>query len=260
MISRLRIKTQKIGTRFILPVGLLLLWDLLVRSGVFPRTLIAPPIEVFRTFVSLIVDKTIFLHAAVSLRRLLLGFCIGTSIGITTGIVVGYWKLGERLIELTVLILLPIPPIAWIPLLIITLGIGEASKVALISLGSFFTLYINTVHGVRSTEKQLMEVACVLDKSPSSILRNIIVPSAIPSMLTGARVAMALSWTLLICAEVIASAQGLGWLIWDSRNFSRPADMIAGMVAVGILGKVTDSFLVFLERYLTRYRVTFPGT
>ena len=248
-----------IALGLIVPVALLVIWDLLVRTGVFPRTLIAPPLDVAANLVSLTLDGTLFIHAAVSLKRLLAGFLIGTTVGVATGVIVGYWKLGRRLLELTVLLLLPIPPIAWIPLLIILLGIGEGSKIALISLGSFFTFFLNTVHGIRNADVKLLEVAYILDKGPGAVLGRVLIPAAVPSIMAGARVAMALSWTLLICAEVIASARGLGWLIWDARNFSRPADMIAGMVAVGVLGKMTDTVLVLLERYWTRYRVAFQG-
>lgn len=250
---------KSVAVGLLVPIVLLACWDLLVRSGVLPRTLIASPIDVAKNLISLTLNGALFIHAAVSLKRLLAGFLIGTTAGVATGIVVGYWKLGRRLLELTVLVLLPIPPIAWIPLLIILLGVGEGSKIALISLGSFFTLFLNTVHGIRNADVKLLEVAFVLDKGPRAILGRVLLPAALPSIMAGARVAMALSWTLLICAEVIASARGLGWLIWDARNFSRPADMIAGMVAVGVLGKLTDAALVLLERYWTRYRVAFQG-
>lgn len=254
-----RTSLKEVAVALVLPTALLLSWDLLIRTGVFPKTLIASPTAVVRNFFTLLSENTLLVHSVVSLRRMLTGFLIGSSLGISLGVVVGYWKVGRRLVEPTVLALLPVPPIAWIPLLIILLGIGEVSKIALISMGSFFTLFVNTVHGVRSTDTRLLEVAYVLEKSDRYVLRGIVLPSAIPSMIAGARVAAALSWTLLISAEVIASAQGLGWLIWDSRNFSRPADMICGMMAVGILGKLTDSGLVLLERYFTRYRRVFHG-
>lgn len=254
-----RIDLRQVAVALLLPTALLLSWDLLLRTGVFPKTLIAPPLAVVRNFFELLGENTLIVHSYVSLKRMLIGFVVGSSVGIAVGTVVGYWKVGKRLVEPTVLALLPVPPIAWIPLLIIVLGIGEGSKIALISLGSFFTLFVNTVQGVRNTDTRLLEVAYVLEKNDGEILRAIVLPSALPSMIAGARVAAALSWTLLISAEVIASAQGLGWLIWDSRNFSRPADMISGMVAVGILGKLTDSALVLLERYFTRYRRTFEG-
>ena len=104
-----------------------------------------------------------------------------------------------------------------------------------------------------------MEVAQLYEKSRWTVLRTVLLPSAAPSIVASARVAMALSWTLLVAAEVIASANGLGWLIWDSRNFARPAAMIAGMLAIGILGKATDGLLARFGRYLTRWDRSYRG-
>lgn len=239
------------------PIVLLLMWELAVRYGFFPNTLIASPTQVLSKFVAMVLDMQLFGHAAISLLRLLSGFVLGTLLGIVLGTIVGATRLGARLFEPSVLSLIPIPPIAWIPLLIILFGIGDASKILLISIGSFCTLFIHTAYGIRTADKNLVEVADVLGKSRVSKLRYILLPSAVPNILSSMRVAMALSWTLLIAGEVIASSKGLGWLIWDSRNFSRPDEMIVGMVAVGILGKLTDSLLIRLERYLTRWRVTY---
>ena len=239
------------------PVLLLLCWELAVRLDFLPQTLIASPSQVAATLLSSTFALGLFTHISVSLLRLLAGFMIGTLLGVTFGTIVGLSRVGARLFEPTILSLIPIPPIAWIPLLIILLGIGDESKVALISVGSFSILFIHTSYGIRATDKNLVEVANVLGKSNMSKLRRILLPSALPGMLSSLRVAMAMSWTLLIASEVIASSKGLGWLIWSARNFSRPDEMIAGMVVVGILGKTTDWLLVLAERYLTRWRATY---
>jgi len=248
---------RKTLQRLVVPVTLLVTWELSVRWGLFPPALIASPSQVLTKFFTMLFGLQLIEHAAISLMRLLSGFILGTVLGIFLGTVVGASRLGARLFEPSVLSLIPIPPIAWIPLLIILFGIGDASKILLISIGSFCTLFIHTAYGIRSADKNLVEVANVLGKSRSSRLWHILLPSAIPNILSSMRVAMALSWTLLIASEVIASSKGLGWLIWDSRNFSRPDDMIVGMVAVGILGKLTDTLLIKLERYLTRWRSTY---
>jgi sulfonate transport system permease protein len=241
----------------VVPVTLLIAWELAVRWGFFPKALIASPTRVFTRFFEMLFGLELLKHATISLIRLLTGFVLGALLGILFGTVVGASRLGARLFEPSILSLIPIPPIAWIPLLIILFGIGDLSKILLISIGSFCTLFIHTAYGIRTADKNLVEVANVLGKSRLSTLWHILLPSAIPNILSSMRVAMALSWTLLIASEVIASSKGLGWLIWDSRNFSRPDDMIVGMVAVGILGKLTDTLLVRLERYLTRWRATY---
>jgi len=241
----------------IMPVLLLVSWEVAVRSGFLPNTLIASPSQVIIDFFSMLMDGSLLKHSMISLRRLIIGFLLGTFLGISFGAIVGTSRIGARLLEPSILTLIPIPPIAWIPLLIIIFGIGESSKIFLISIGGFCTLFIHTAHGIRAADKHLVELAQVLGKSQTSMFWHILLPSAIPNIIASMRVTLALSWTLLLAAEVVASSQGLGWLIWDSRNFSRPDDMIVGMVTVGILGKLSDSLLVWLEHYFTRWRKTY---
>jgi ABC-type nitrate/sulfonate/bicarbonate transport system permease component len=112
-------------------------------------------------------------------------------------------------------------------------------------------------NGIRSVNKDLVEVGYTLNKSNAEMFFNIFFPAIIPDIFSSMRVAMALSWTLLMASEIIASSSGLGWLVWDSRNFSRPDDMIVGMIAIGILGKASDYLLVVWGRYLTRWRSTY---
>ncbi|MEL4896867.1 ABC transporter permease [Crocosphaera sp. Alani8] len=247
----------KVLQLIIFPCILLLAWEFSVRWGWLPETLIAYPSQVVVKFFVMLTDGRLLEHSLISLKRLFLGFSLGTTLGIIMGTLVGYSRFSARLFEPSILGLIPVPPIAWIPLLVIVFGIGEASKIALISIGSFCTLFLQASYGIRSADKELVEVAYVLEKSDWSLLLKILLPSALPSILSSMRVAMALSWTLLMASEIIASSKGLGWLMWDSRNFSRPDDMIVGMVAVGILGKITDSMLVALEKYLTRWRQTY---
>lgn len=251
------IAVQAILLGTFVPCILLLIWELAVRYGLVPNTLIASPSQVVSKFIKMVLDGRLFIHSLVSLWRLFSGFIIGTTLGIVLGTIVGYSKLGARLLEPSILSLIPVPPIAWIPILIILFGIGEISKISLISIGSFCTLFIHTAYGIRAADKKLVEVGRVLEKKTNAMLQKILIPSAIPSILSSMRVAMALSWTLLMASEIIASSRGIGWLIWNARNFSRADDMIVGMIAVGILGKITDSMLVGLEKYLTRWRQSY---
>lgn len=202
-------------------------------------------------------DGRLWDNSYASMKRLLFGFFIGTSFGITIGIVVGFWKIGAKILEPTLLALLPIPPIAWIPFLIILFGIDEASKIALISIGSFWTLFLQTSYGIRTTDKNLIEVAFILKKDWKVILRKIMIPSSLPHIFSGMRVALAISWGLMVASEIIASSKGIGWLIWDARNFSRPADLIVGMITAGILGKLTDSLVVRAEKRFTNWRTNY---
>jgi sulfonate transport system permease protein len=243
-----------------LPLLLLAVWEAAVDFGWVPQSLIAGPIAVTRRFLEMASDGTLARHIGISTERLVLGFGIGTSTGILLGVLVAFRPTAARLFEPTVLSLIPIPPIAWIPLLIVLLGIGEASKVALISIGSFCTLFLQSAYGIRTGDRMLVEMARVLNKSDRALLWRVLFPGALPGILASMRVALALSWTLLIASEVIASSSGLGWLVWNARNFSRPNDMFVGMATVGLLGKLSDWGLVLLEARLTRWRRAFRDT
>jgi sulfonate transport system permease protein len=240
-----------------LPVFLLLFWEEAVHFRWVPRALIAGPSTVLVRFAEMIGDGTLFQHVGVSLSRLGAGYLIGTVSGVLLGVLVGFRSWAARSVEPTVLLLIPVPPIAWIPLLIILLGIGESSKIALISIGSFCTLFLQAAYGIRTGDKSLVEMSHALNKSDRALLWRVLFPGALPGILASMRIALALSWTLLLASEVIASSSGLGWLIWDSRNFSRANDMFVGMVTVGVLGKLTDFALVLLEARLTKWRRAF---
>lgn len=240
-----------------LPLAILLLWEISVRLGWVPRALVAGPSTVIVRFAEMVQDGTLLNHIQVSLSRLLVGYGIGTLSGVLLGVLVGFRQFAARLIEPTVLLLIPVPPIAWIPLLIILLGIGESSKIALISIGSFCTLFLQSAYGIRTGDKSLVEMSRALNKPDRALLWRVLFPGALPGILASMRIALALSWTLLLASEVIASSSGLGWLIWDARNFSRPNDMFVGILTVGALGKITDSALVILEARLTAWRRAF---
>lgn len=237
----------------VVPVALVLAWHVAVETGAVPATLVANPVDSVVRLFELTSDGTIAEHVLASLRRIVIGFSLGSAVGILIGAIIGTSRGGARLLEPTALTLIPVPAVAWIPLLVVLFGIGETSKVALVSIGSATTLILATAAGVRGASRDLVEVANLYEKSRFTLFRTVLLPSAVPGIIASARVAMALSWTLLVAAEVIASANGLGWFIWDSRNFARPASMIAGMMVIGVLGKLTDTALARLGAHLTRW-------
>jgi len=253
----LKERIKNIILAMILPIIILLIWEYCVRMELVPNSLVASPSQVFAKFIEMLTDGRLLTNSYVSMRRLLFGFIIGTSLGIAIGTIVGFSKLGTKIVEPTLLALLPIPPVAWIPFLIIIFGIDEASKIALISMGSFWTLFLQTSYGIRTVDKNLIEVARIFKKDWKAVLQKVMIPSCLPHIFSGMRMALAISWGLLVMSEIIASSRGLGWLIWDARNFSRPADLIVGMIATGILGKLTDSLIVRAEKRVTRWRTTY---
>jgi sulfonate transport system permease protein len=247
------------ATSLLLPILLLTVWQLAVALEWVPRTLIASPSAVAVDLVRLCTDGTMLGHAWASIARLFQGFVLGAIGGVVAGAWIGLSRQVQRLLEPTISVLAPIPPTAWIPLLIILLGIHEASKIWLIAIGVFFVVAGNTVAGIRHVDARLVEVARIYGKDRSEVLFDILVPAAMPAILTGLRLGLSLSWILLIAAELIAANKGLGWFIYDARNFSRPDDMIAGMVCIGALGAATDRSMLLLQRHLLRWQSSFTG-
>jgi ABC-type nitrate/sulfonate/bicarbonate transport system permease component len=244
-------------TALIVPIAILVTWDLLVRFSVVPNTLVASPWATVTDLFTMLKDGTLEKHALISTTRLLLGFSLGTLLGIIFGALISMNQTMAKLFEPTIALLAPIPAIAWVPLLIMFFGIGETSKVLLIAFGTFFVVCIHVVTGIRSTSREFIELATVLRKGPWDLFCFVLFPSALPEIFVGLRVAMGLSWTLLLVSEIIASSEGLGWLIWDARNFSRPDDLFVGMIAVGVLGRLSDILLLAIEKVSTRWRSTY---
>lgn len=252
-----------------LPIVLVGIWQLAISRGWWPQTLIASPLDVIVDFGRLTASGELLGHAWASLGRLLGGFALGTSLGVLIGSIVGVSLAAERFLAPTIQALTPIPPPAWIPLLIILFGIGEASKIGLITIGAFAVVYVNTVQGIRGADQGLVEVASTFQKSRTELSFFVLLPSAAPSIITGMRVALGLSWILLVAAEMLAArlvsegarlqGLGLGWLIYDARRFSRADDMIVGMIAIGLLGKLTDMVMGYLQDRVLGWRGAFKG-
>jgi ABC-type nitrate/sulfonate/bicarbonate transport system permease component len=241
----------------IVPAIFLVIWEMSLRWALVPATLIASPAETLNALWSMIQDGSLFANSYISCQRLIFGFANGCVIGIILGCLIGTSRLASWLLQPTIAVIAPVPAVAWVPLIVMLLGIGEASKIALIAFGTFFVVALHTANGIRATDQQYVELANVLGKSQTELLARVLFPSALPHIFTGMRVAMALSWTLLLVSEIIASSEGLGWLIWDARNFSRPADMFVGMIAVGVLGRLSDLALVRIEKIFTDWRSTY---
>ena len=253
----------------VIPASLVLVWELAIRTGWWPRALVAAPSDVVTSAGELMRSGELFFHAWASLARLFLGFGLGASVGVALGALVGLSLACEAYLGPTVQAFSPIPPTAWIPFLIIFFGIGNSSKVALIAIGAFTVVYASTVQGIRSADRKLVEVALVLEKRPKELAFQFLLPAAAPAILTGLRVALGLSWVLLVAAEMIAAklvsvadrtrGEGLGWLIYDARNFSRADEMIVGMIAMAVLGKVSDMLLARVQSRLLKWREAFSG-
>ena len=236
-----------------LPVILIVLCELLVRSGVIEPYLLPAPSSLFQSLAEL-VEGDLWQHIGVSTWRVIWGFAIGSGLGLIFAIFVGLNKQAEEFLEPSFSAIKSIPSLAWIPLLLLWLGIDEASKITLIAIGAFFPTYTNTVAAIQGVDRKLIEVARVYRLKYWQQIQQIVLPAASPGILTGLRNSLSLSWMFMIAAELIAATQGIGYLLSDGRETSRPDIVIIAIILLAILGKITDKLMKILETRLLRWR------
>lgn len=236
-----------------LPVILIVLCELLVRSGVIEPYLLPAPSSLLQSLAEL-VEGDLWQHIGVSTWRVIWGFAIGSGLGLIFAIFVGLNKQAEEFLEPSFSAIKSIPSLAWIPLLLLWLGIDEASKITLIAIGAFFPTYTNTVAAIQGVDRKLIEVAQVYRLKYWQQIQQIVLPAASPGILTGLRNSLSLSWMFMIAAELIAATQGIGYLLSDGRETSRPDIVIIAIILLAILGKVSDKLMKILETRLLRWR------
>lgn len=233
----------------ILPVIIVLaVWYLMTSSKQYTGILFPRLSTVWETITHKCMDRSLLAAVEISLARVLKGYFLAAVCGIAAGILIGLSEHAQRFTDLIIQILKPIPPIAWIPLVILWMGIGESSKVFLIFLGGFFTILQNVMNGIRYTDKKLLEVASVMETPKWKYIFHLIIPAALPSIFTGLRVALGTCWTCVVAAELVASSSGIGYMISNARNFGQIDVVIVGMLAIGIVGKIMDFILLKIEK------------
>ena len=244
-----------------LSVSMLLLgsWQLLSVTGVIRPALLPAPLQVASTLWQLLLSGDLARHVFASTLRVLYGFTLAALTGLSLGIGLGLSRRLSQLAELPLQLLKPIPPIAWIPLAILWFGIGEGSKVYIIFIGAFFPILINTMDGIRQTDHRFVELAQILEVLRRRFIRQVILPGALPQIMTGMRVGVNIAWMCVVAAELIAASSGVGFLIMDARQLSQSDVVLAGMFTIGLLGKLTDDLLLHLELKLITWRSAFSG-
>ncbi|WP_263143392.1 ABC transporter permease [Pseudomonas sp. RIT-PI-AD] len=241
-----------------LPLLALLALELLVRVGWVPSYQMPAPSEIFLTLREL-AEGPLWRHIGASLSRVALGFAIGSLLALLFAAWVGLSREAEAYLEPTFAALRAIPSLAWVPLLLLWLGIDESSKIVLIAIGAFFPVYLNGVAAIRSVDRKLVEVGRMYGFDRARLTRRILLPAALPGLFTGLRGGLSLAWMFLVAAELIAATRGLGYLLSDGRETSRPDLVLAAIIVLALLGKFSDSLLAALERRCLAWRDTFDG-
>ena len=234
----------------LLPVVILAVWEAADIAGILKPYTMPPLRNILDTAVKYIQNGKLLTNIWVSSLRVLKGFFAALASALILGILVGIFPAFDTFTDLAIQILRPIPPIAWIPLAILWFGIGEDSKVFIIFLGAFFPIFINVVDGIQGIEKKYFELAAVYEVSGPELVFRIILPGALPSIMTGIRVGLGNAWVCVVAAEMIGATSGVGYMLSDGRSLSRPDIVILGMLIVGIVGKLMDDFLRWLRSRL----------
>ncbi len=242
----------------VLPLLIIVFLEIIVRIGWLPSYQMPAPSEIALTLGDL-ADGPLWKHISASLLRVLIGFAIGTGLALIFAAWVGLSREAEAYLEPTFAGLRSIPSLAWVPLLLLWLGIDETSKIVLIAIGAFFPVYLNGVAAIRNIDRKLVEVGQMYGFSRGRLTRRILLPAALPGLFTGLRSGMSLAWMFLVAAELIAATKGLGYLLSDGRETSRPDIVLAAIIVLAVLGKISDGILAGLEKRFLAWRDTFSG-
>ncbi|MBJ7896228.1 ABC transporter permease [Bacillus atrophaeus] len=243
----------------VLPFVIIAVWQIAGSLEIVSATVLPTPLVILLTFKDLIVSGELFVHLKISVYRAAAGFLSGAGLGLFIGLLVGFSRKTEHYIDPSLQMLRTVPHLAVTPLFILWFGFDETSKILLIALGAFFPVYINTFLGIRGVDSKLFDVAKVLEFPWYRQMTKLILPAALPSILLGIRLSLGIAWLGLVVAELMGSSEGIGYMIMDARQFSQTNKVFVGIIIFAVVGKLTDSFVRFLERKLLKWRNSYQG-
>ena len=237
-----------------LPLTILAVWIIGSNFGVWNRFLIPSPLDVATACYRLLGSGELTRHVAVSLGRVVAGFTLAFLLAFPLAALLGMKRQYYDWVEPTLEFVRHIPPLAAIPMLILWFGIGEAPKLLVVILATFFPIFLNTLHGIMQCDERLVEVGKSFRFSPWNIFCRIIIPSALPSILVGMRLGLGYSWRAIVGAELIAASSGIGYMILDAEQLSRPDVVVLGMLIIGIVGSFVDWLFFLLAKNYTPWK------
>lgn len=234
-------------------------WELVVRLGLVSADKLVAPSTIIMTFFDKLHNtvpdgNTIDVHIFTSLKLVLASFIVSCVIGVPLGLLMGFFNLFNKFLTPIFEIVRPIPPLAWIPIVIVILGTGFEAKLFIIFVAAFVPCVINSYTGIRATSPALLNVAKTAGANKAQMFFKVGVPSALPMVFTGVKVSFGSSWATLVAAEMIASSEGLGYMIQHGRVASRPEIVLLGMLCIGLIGAVLTAVLSLLEQKAIPWR------
>ena len=244
---------------WIIPLLIIITWQTVGSLGFVEEKILPTPLKIITTFTTLLGNGELLNHLAVSGQRVLVGFILGAGTGIVLGVMTGFSRLVQEVIDPSLQMLRTVPLLALIPLFILWFGLGEFGKVLMIALGAFFPVYVNVFLGIRGVDQKLLEVSGVLQFSFWKKLAKIVIPSALPNILLGLRLAFGTAWLVLVVSEMMGTSAGLGYMIQDARAYAQTDVVFVGLMMFVLLGKCSDSFIYAIERKWLKWQDTFKG-
>jgi len=230
---------------------LAVVWEAIARAGVFPEKLFPSLVIVFQTLWELLLNGIAWSNTEGTLVRLVLGFLLAAVVGVVIGILMGRFRLAEDVLVPPVSFGYPIPGLAYAPLFVLWFGLGDTPAILLVAAASSFAVIINTWKGVKAVKPIWLRAAVVMGAQERQLFWKVIVPAALPYILTGLRLGLAQAWRILVAVEMLMAVdQGLGWMIFGARQFLATDVMLSGIIIIGVVGFVLEKQLFErLERY-----------
>lgn len=247
-------RLRTIGARIASPIALIVIWQVASTVGLLSPLILAAPSDIVATAVRLIESGELITGIAVSFLRVVAGFSIAVFVGITLALISGLSRLGEAVIDPPIQMLKAMPFLGLLPLFILWFGIGEAPKIGLVAFGAIFPIYLTLHGGIRGIDRKLIEAGQTLDLGTAGIIRHIIIPGALPSLLVGIRYGLSVAWLSLVVGEQINASSGLGYIITYARDFLQTDVIVVCLLVYAMMGLLTDGLVRMIEAYALRWR------
>nr|WP_294527648.1 ABC transporter permease [uncultured Rhodopila sp.] len=243
------------GIAFLFPLALLALWSVSARLGWLPPQILPAPSEVGSALWDLAVTGELASNTGISLLRVVEGFAAGSALGLLLGIAMGLSRTTEDYVKPLFTAFAQVPTLGWIPFLMLLVGIGEPLKVLVIAKAAFVPVALNTFAGIRAVPPIYAEVGALFRFSRWQLLQKVVLPAAVPPIFTGLRYGLTHAWNALVAVELLASAEGLGYLLVWGRQMFWLDTMMGAMIVIGIVGFALDRIMAAAEQRLQRWRL-----
>lgn len=232
----------------IVPVLFLILWEITAANGWIKVSIMSSPSKIITRMISYAQAGRLWKNIIISMRRVILGYIIGSVSGVIIGTLIGLFKGASQYLEFFTGILRPIPIIAWVPVLILWVGIGESTKVIVIAIGTFWPVFLNVMDGLRNVDVKYLEVAAIFRKKRWSTIMHVTIPAAMPSVVTGLRIASGNALTGVVGAEMFAASSGIGYMVSFGREMNQADVMLGGVFIIGFLGWILNQIVTGLGK------------